>query len=317
MTGATHYPKASKHYYSSYPGTPMGGISKLLLHSTEGGGWPAYDNGAIRPTLTYHPGLREWREHGRLDYSARALVDPSSTLVRENRDQVAQVEIIGTCDPVAHKAHPSWPYMPELGDGPLDDLAEFLAFLHTEWHVPLVAAPVWLPYPVSYGAKTKARMSGAQYDAFMGLCGHMHPSGNVHGDPGGIAAGGIVSRAVVLTTIRPATNPVLTTNIGGTDTMYRLLTEKGHYFYGGSAAPTPIPNGALSGLFNGKVVDIHTTEAFKNTLSQYHLAGDRALVNAVVAAITPTLKAEGINPAELAEALSRLEIPPAPGNASA
>jgi hypothetical protein len=229
MAGATHYPKASRHYSTTYPGVDMGGVSKLLVHSTEGSGWPGYDGGAKRPTLTYHPKLREWREHGRLDYSARALQDKTSTPVRENRDRVVQVEIIGTCDPVTHKAHPDWAYTPELTDANLDDLAELLAFLHTEWSVPLVAAPLWLPYPASYGA-TKARMSSATYDAFQGLLAHQHASGNDHGDCL-LNAAGIVSRAKVLTAPKPTPQPVQPpTAAGGEDTDMKLVSYGGKVY---------------------------------------------------------------------------------------
>ncbi len=232
MAGATHYPKASKNYSTAYPGVPMGGISKLLLHSTEGSGWPGYDGGAKRPTLTYHPKTREWREHGRLDYSARALQDKTSTPVRENRDQVVQVEIIATCDPATHRAHPDWAYTPELTSANLDDLADLLAFLHTEWSVPLVAAPVWLPYPASYG-NTKARMSSATYDNFRGLLAHQHASGNDHGDCL-VNAAGIISRAAAkVAPAKVATPPAVTTPSTGDDDMKVVSYGGGAYLVGG------------------------------------------------------------------------------------
>jgi hypothetical protein len=302
MAGATHYPKASKHYSTAYPGVDMGDVSKVLLHSTEGPGWPDYDGGAKRPTLTYHPKTREWREHGRLDYSARALQDPSGTPVRENRDRVVQIEIIGTCDPKTHKAHPDWPYMPELTSANLDDLAAFLAFMHTEWHVPLVAAPLWLPYDASYG-NSKARMSSAVYDAFMGLLGHMHASGNVHGDPGLIAAATIVARARVLvapktpTTIQPAVT-------GGKDSpMIRIVTEVGHYFYAPGNPPTPMPNGVISAALAPASTTVKMTEALRKSLRDYELAANRDTQNALVAALTPVLERTGTDPAELRAAL--------------
>lgn len=236
MAGATHYPKASRHYSTAYPGVPMGGVDKLLIHSTEGSGWPGYDGGAKRPTLTYHPKTREWREHGRLDYSARALQDKTSTPVRENRDRVVQVEIIGTCDPIAHRDHPDWAYTPELTEDNLVDLADLLAFLNREWGTPLVAAPLWLPYPASYG-NTKARMSSATYDAFKGLLAHQHASGNDHGDAL-INASRVVALAKAINApkappITSTTNPPADAS-AGEDTDMRLVSYAGKvYLVGG------------------------------------------------------------------------------------
>lgn len=210
---AIFYPPANRtaQWYADaneYPGVDMGGVEKVLLHSTEGSGWPSYDGGAIRPTLTYFPAIRAWRQHGRLDYSARALVDPAGTVVRENRDKVCQVEIVATCDPARHKTSPKWTYIPLLTDAHLDDLAMFLAFMHVEYGVPMIAAPLWLPYPASYGP-SRARMSGPEYDAFKGLLGHETASGNVHGDPGNIDAHGVCVRAqLIVNPPKPPTPPV-------------------------------------------------------------------------------------------------------------
>lgn len=241
------YPPANhtaQWYQDDYPGTDMGGVDKLLLHSTEGSGWPAYDGGAKAPTLTYHPQSRAWRQHFYLTRSARALQDKTSTAVRENRDRVVQVEIIGTCDPVTHRAHPDWPYIPGLSDANLDDLAALFAFLNREFGTPLVAAPLWLPYPASYGA-TKARMSGPTYDAFRGLLGHQHASGNDHGDPGLIAAGTIVTKARAQNAPKPpttATAPSTTAGTGGEDSeMTRLVSYGGGAFIVGGLFRRHIP----------------------------------------------------------------------------
>ncbi len=227
MSGAIYYPKADRKtqwFADTYPGTEMSRISKLLLHSTETASWPSYDRGAVAPTLTYHPKLRQWRQHFPLNRSARALKDAAGTVVRENRGQVVQVEIIGTCDPARHKTSPSIPYMPELPVVVLGDLAELLVFLNREWSVPLHAAPVWLPYPESYG-NTKARMSGETYDKFEGVLGHQHASGNDHGDPGKIDAGTIVSMAEALIK-PPKPDPLPSPPIEDGDEM-ELISYKG------------------------------------------------------------------------------------------
>ncbi len=184
-TAPTIYPIADRRqdwFGVQFPGSVMDRVDKILLHTTEGGSWPDYRDGATTPNLTYHPGKRRWRQHLPLNRSARALVDDPSTAVRENRDNVVQVEIICSCDPdyaAKHRllrAH-------QLSDESLRDLGEFLAFMARGYRVPLVAAPKWLPYPKSAG-NSPVRMNGKCFDAFRGVLGHMHASGNRHGDPG-------------------------------------------------------------------------------------------------------------------------------------
>jgi hypothetical protein len=165
----------------------MSQVSKVLWHTTEGSGWPTYEDsnglkGAKAPNLTYHPVAHRWHQHFPLNRSARALQDPSNTPVRENRDDVVQVEIIASAD--SKYAGPGGLlYVAELDDQAVNDLAEFAAFMREHYEVPYTKAPIWLPYPASYG-NSKARMSSATYDAFKGHLGHMHASGNDHGDPG-------------------------------------------------------------------------------------------------------------------------------------
>ena len=182
---ATVYPKANRTaqwFGDTYPGADMGGVDKVLLHTTETGGWPGYGGGASAPHLTYDPRKHEWRQHFRLDRSARALRDPSGTVVRENRDRVVQVEIVCSSDRSFARRY-GYPHVTQLDERALRDLGEFIAFMHAEWGVPLRAAARWLPYPDSYG-NSPARMSGPEYDAFRGVLGHQHASGNAHGDPG-------------------------------------------------------------------------------------------------------------------------------------
>ncbi len=191
---ATIYPPADTKTQWHGPGNAvMPGITKLLLHTTETGTWPGYSSGASAPTLTYHPTEHRWRQHFFLDHSARALVDPEGTVVRENRDNVVQVEIICSCDRAfADRYH--YPHVTELDEQAHRDLGHFAAFLHDEWGLPLRAAPLWLPYPSSYG-NSAARMSGSQFDAFTGICGHQHASGNSNGDPGSLDVDRILTYA--------------------------------------------------------------------------------------------------------------------------
>lgn len=193
MTHAIYFPGADLvSQWFGQGNYTMPSISKLLLHTTETTGWPGYDDGKKAPTLTIHPGKRLVRQHFPLNGSARALRDPSDTEVRENRDNIVQIEICW----YAEKIH-------LLDDWTLRKIAEIAAFLNLEWELPLVAAPIWLPYPQSYG-NTKARMTGPQFDAFKGILGHMHASGNDHGDPGDINITAILSHAAeMVSTVDP------------------------------------------------------------------------------------------------------------------
>lgn len=205
MAKAKRYPKANtttQWFQGKYPGTDMGGVEKVLLHTTETGTWPGYGGGASAPTLTYDPRKRQWRQHFDLNRSARALRDPSGTSVRENRDRVVQVEIICSCDKAFARKY-GYPYVADLSAGARQDIAEFIAFMHREWGVPLVAAPLWLSYPSSYG-NSAARMSGPTYDRFKGVLGHQHASGNTHGDPGDIDIDDIMRRAKAI--VNPPTS---------------------------------------------------------------------------------------------------------------
>ena len=184
MTLPRYYPLANRTaqwWEDDYTRGVFASISKLLLHTAETSSWPAYKAGANAPTLTYNPWVtasQRWRQHNRLDTSARALQDPSSTPVRENRDDVVQVEIIAYCNPVSYKKYGHG--VNALPDHAYADLGALLAYLHVHAQVPLVRAPQWSTFP----PPDSIRMSSATYDAFKGVLGHQHASGNDHGDPG-------------------------------------------------------------------------------------------------------------------------------------
>ena len=179
-----YYPLANRTaqwWEDDYTRGTFTSISKLLLHTTETSSWPAYKAGANAPTLTYNPWVtasQRWRQHNRLDTSARALQDPTSTPVRENRDDVVQVEIIAYCNPASYKVYGHG--VNALPDHAYADLGALLAYLHVHAQVPLVRAPQWSTYP----PPNSIRMISATYDAFKGVLGHQHASGNDHGDPG-------------------------------------------------------------------------------------------------------------------------------------
>lgn len=166
-----YYPKADREtqwWEDKFDRGVFKTIEKIMLHTTETTGWPSYQSGAIAPTLTYKPATREWRQHNFLDTSARALGDPASTPVRENRDNVIQIEII-------------W-YSKDIDKLPAtayQDLAEFVAYVRKEWGGPaLVGAR-------NGGPNDDVHLTSAQYDAFRGILGHANaPKPSTHWDPG-------------------------------------------------------------------------------------------------------------------------------------
>lgn len=190
-TGAEIYPGASKaHWYSTaYPGDPMQ-VNTIVWHSTETSVLPDYSGGSIAPTLTAVPDFKAqrlvWYQHFGFDESARALVHAAGQMAT-NTLNVAQVEIVGTCDPTTHaawlKAGTQHLYMPELPDWAVRDLNSFARWAHDDHGVPLTSGLTWKPYPASYG-NNGVRMSTAAWSAFNGHCGHQHVPENDHGDPG-------------------------------------------------------------------------------------------------------------------------------------
>jgi hypothetical protein len=181
-----YYPPATRGgawFYDTYRDSVFaGGVEKVVWHTTEGSGWPAYDGGAKAPHLTAYPdfSLRRliWRQHFPLNVYSRALRNEPGG-VQTNLDGAVQVELIGTSDTDGPGLY--WPNAPEWA---LRDLAKFAVFMHKQYGVPLRAAPLWLPYPKSYGSSGGQRFSGGTWDRFRGHCGHQHVPENSHGDPG-------------------------------------------------------------------------------------------------------------------------------------
>ena len=171
----------------TYPGVlfdlPM---EKGVLHSTEGVSLPTYGvGGTDAPNVTIDPWRRLRWQHHPLNAASRALVNPASTEVSENRDRVWQVEIIGCSDTkwAAKIGRPDRD-LDRLTDDDYDWLGEQIALMCDLTGVPptLTTSRPWPRYPASYG-NSPARMSGPEYDGYRGILGHMHVSGNLHGDP--------------------------------------------------------------------------------------------------------------------------------------
>jgi hypothetical protein len=184
-TGPQRYPGASTAYWyqGAYPGSPME-VNVVVLHTTEGTTLPSYGGGAQAPNLTARPDFAakklDWFQHFDIETSSRALRNAAGG-VETNTLNVCQVELVGTCDPATHQrwqaAGQAHIYWPEAPDWALAELAAFLRWMHAEHGV---------AYPGSYGTSGGQRLSGAQWQAFTGVCGHMHVPENDHGDPGSI-----------------------------------------------------------------------------------------------------------------------------------
>jgi hypothetical protein len=193
-TGPQRYPGASTAYfYQNRYGGDLMEVNVVVLHTTEGRTLPDYDGGAVAPNLTALPDFTnkrlKWYQHFDIDRSSRALVNLAGG-VETNTLNVVQVELVGTCDPATHtkwtKAGYAHIYWPEAPDWALQGVADFLAWAHTNHHIPLTGPALWLPYPQSGAADSNARMSFAQWENFNGICGHMHVPEQDHGDPGAI-----------------------------------------------------------------------------------------------------------------------------------
>ncbi|MFE6993383.1 N-acetylmuramoyl-L-alanine amidase, partial [Streptomyces pharetrae] len=193
-TGPQRYPGASTAFWCQgrYPGSAME-VNVVVLHTTEGRSLPSYDGGASAPNLTAVPDFTtqrlNWFQHFDIETSSRALRNLAGG-VETNTLNVCQVELTGTCDPATHAkwkqagyAHIYWPEAPGWA---LRDLAEFLRWMNAEHRVPLVGPASWPAYPSSYANGGGQRMTGAQWGAFKGVCGHMHVPENDHGDPGAL-----------------------------------------------------------------------------------------------------------------------------------
>lgn len=177
----------SSHYFGdTYPGLSQSSIDKLVAHSTETDkrwGCPGYQGGSTAPTITVNPwpGYQQTWQHFRANQSARALLNPPGTPVSENKDDVAQVEIIGYSDPNLGKARGC--YLPDLPLEGLEYVARILRWYHDEWGLRLVRPATWPWYRVNNEAAfAAARMSSAEYDRYAGVLAHLHVSGNAHRD---------------------------------------------------------------------------------------------------------------------------------------
>lgn len=194
-------------FQDDYPGAVIN-PNVVVVHTTEGTGYPSYGGGASAPHYTAMPDFKNkrliWRAHFPDERSARALRNLSGG-VETNTLNCVQVELIGTCDLATHRRWGSAPhiYWPEAPDWALRDLGAFLADQHRR-HGTKLQAPEFLAYPASYGA-SRVRMTGSQWRGFYGVCGHQHVPENTHGDPGNIPMGKALAYAKG---VQPQAQPV-------------------------------------------------------------------------------------------------------------
>ena len=160
----------------------------VLLHTTEGMGWPGYGGGSSAPHATIRPipgeGI-EVREHIPFTQFAKALQNRAGG-VQTNTSGVLQFELMGTCDErTASRAY----YWPRADDAVLRALADYLRPIMATYGIPHTSDVTWKSYnrgqvPSSYGLSNGVRMSFAKWGTFRGICGHQHAPENDHGDPG-------------------------------------------------------------------------------------------------------------------------------------
>ena len=196
-------------FATRYPGDTME-VNTGVLHTTEGTGWPGYEQGAKAPHFTGKPNFTtkriEWRQHYPVDRSSRALRNLAGGVETNTRDTL-QIELIGTCD-LATSRNWSLPHIfwPEAPDWALMDVARLMAWLRTEHDIPLTSGLTFYGYPGSYANGRGQRLSFTAWNNFRGWCGHQHVPEQVHGDPGSLDVPRLLAmaRAIVNPTITPS-----------------------------------------------------------------------------------------------------------------
>lgn len=188
---------SAQWFGGKYPGRTMK-PRFIILHTTEGNGWPGYSGGGSAPHLTITPDTKAKklvvRQHFRLDRTARALIGA------EANDGGIQIELVGTSG-WATSENPNRPYTvgfswPKAPAWAITALGKIVGQLARDHGIPLSAPwtfPSW---------KTSNRASWAAYRRARGIIGHTHVPGNDHTDPGALPISRIIAAAKP-----PATGP--------------------------------------------------------------------------------------------------------------
>lgn len=230
------YPKASRAqtFDSRFPGMVGSRIDGVVLHTTEGVGWPSYAGGASAPNMTIHFDHEKkqvyYRQHFQANRSARALAG-SVNGISTNRNHVFQIEIIGTSGWATTRNRyrtytlaEKW-YVPGYPDWALQGIADVLKWLNVEWAVPLSSPYVFVSWA------NDSRMSNNQWLAFKGVTGHQHVPRNDHTDPGQINIERILELAkgkpnVVKPVVKPSpAKPISKPAVKGPFDMFNNIEE--------------------------------------------------------------------------------------------
>lgn len=174
--------------YGAGGGSMTGGPSKIVLHSTEGswdGSMSVFRSRLTAPHVLADPVRRRIVQLVSLDRSGYSLRNESGG-VQTNTDGVLQVEIVMLAANARALTHDELDW---LGTDVVRPLAD-----HAISPIDLTQTVPFIPYPASYG-ESDVRMSQADWDAFNGVCGHMHVPENDHGDPGAIDIDRILTAA--------------------------------------------------------------------------------------------------------------------------
>jgi hypothetical protein len=165
-------------------GSFTGGPPKFVIHTTEGGGLPSYQDGATAPHTTFRflgtSGDCEIYSHTPMNVAARSLRNLDGG-VQTNRDSVVQMEIIGSCvNSIAVKY--GILFIPGINDAMKRTLAGVIKEQCILNGIPVRPLPSnkWIPYD---GRDHGQRMSYSEWDNFSGICGHEHVPENNHLDP--------------------------------------------------------------------------------------------------------------------------------------
>ena len=170
---ADWYPPATKNHQTSNGGSMLGGPARGVLHTTEttsmSSGAPYYHIGFKDTPGGVH--IVQWRPFGRAGRGLRNLRGGIQT----NRRGAKCVQAV-----VIDYARNSADWSNKL----LDALNTFMEWCEAGLDVPLNASPLAGGGSECYGYHSPCRMTGTQWNAFNGWCGHQNVPENTHWDPG-------------------------------------------------------------------------------------------------------------------------------------
>lgn len=163
------------------------GEPKGVLHTTESPGRPSYDGWTVHPHMTVVPVPKtrvDVDQHIPFSHAGMALRNLAGG-VQTNRDRAYQIELVGT----SALGGPGYYWATADDVVLLDFWRKVIHPMSVGLAIP-VRALEFQAYPSSYGDRrpdgrtNMVRLSGPEWDAYSGWCGHQHVPENIHGDPG-------------------------------------------------------------------------------------------------------------------------------------